>query len=132
MKVTESKTHNCDIHLEDITEEEQQAMFLEGIQVLVNEARAGNVGDYIVLPYDYTPESIKSSTTTTVEIADEDVDTLVQIGAVSMLTKGMKSIKEDEDYYKNLKDFVDNDTSEECYDEQHSWYKINSKDKEDV
>lgn len=97
MNVTESKTHKCDIHLEDVTEEEQQAMFLEGIRVLVNEAREGNIGEYIVLPYEHTPESIKASTTSTVEISDADVDTLVQIGAVSMLTKGMKSIKEEEE-----------------------------------
>ena len=52
MNVTESETHKCDIQLDNITEEEHQAMFLEGIKTLVNEAREGNVGDYIVLPYD--------------------------------------------------------------------------------
>ena len=118
MKVTESETHRCDIQLEDITEEEQQAMFLEGIKALVNEAREGKVGDYIVLPYEHTPESIKSSTTSTVEIDDETVDALVQIGAVSMLTKGMKLIKEEDEYYKKLKDFVDNDSTEEWDDER--------------
>ena len=118
MKVTESETHRCDIQLEDITEEEQQAMFLEGIKALVNEAREGKVGDYIVLPYEHTPESIKSSTTSTVEIDDETVDALVQIGAVSMLTKGMKLIKEEDEYYKKLKDFVDGDEDEEWDDER--------------
>ena len=112
MNVTESKTHRCDIQLDNITEEEQQAMFLEGIRALVNEAREGNVGEYIVLPYDYTPETIKAGTTSTVEINSEDVDALVQIGAVSMITKGLNAIKEDDEYYKNLKDFIDNDSTE--------------------
>jgi hypothetical protein len=116
MNVTESKTHKCDLQLDNITEEEHQAMFLEGIRTLVNEAREGNVGDYIVLPYDYTPETIKSSTATTVEIDDETVDALVQIGAVSMITKGLNAIKEDDEYYKNLKDFIDNDSTEEWED----------------
>jgi hypothetical protein len=107
MNVTESETHRCDIQLDNITEEEHQAMFLEGIRTLVNEAREGNVGDYIVLPYDYTPETIKAGTTSTVEINSEDVDALVQIGAVSMITKGLNAIKEDDEYYKNLKDFID-------------------------
>jgi hypothetical protein len=116
MNVTESKTHKCDLQLDNITEEEHQAMFLEGIRTLVNEAREGNVGDYIVLPYDYTPETIKSSTATTVEIDDETVDALVQIGAVSMITKGLNAIKEDDEYYKNLKDFIDNDSTEDWED----------------
>jgi hypothetical protein len=118
MNVTESETHRCDIQLEDITEEEHQAMFLEGIRTLVNEAREGNVGDYIVLPYDYTPETIKAGTTSTVEVNSEDVDALVQIGAVSMITKGLNAIKEDDEYYKNLKDFIDNDSTEKWNDER--------------
>jgi hypothetical protein len=116
MNVTESETHRCDIQLDNITEEEHQAMFLEGIRTLVNEAREGNVGDYIVLPYDYTPETIKAGTTSTVEIDDETVDALVQIGAVSMITKGLNAIKEDDEYYKNLKDFIDNDSTEDWED----------------
>ena len=118
MNVTESETHKCDIQLDNITEEEHQAMFLEGIRTLVDEAREGNVGDYIVLPYDYTPETIKAGTTSTVEINSEDVDALVQIGAVSMITKGINAIKEDDEYYKNLKDFIDNDSTEEWYEER--------------
>ena len=118
MNVTESKTHKCDLQLEDITEEEHQAMFLEGIRTLVNEAREGNVGDYIVLPYDYTPETIKAGTTYSIEVDDETVDALVQIGAVSMITKGINAIKEDDEYYKNLKDFIDNDSTEDWEDER--------------
>ena len=113
MNVTESETHRCDLQLDNITEEEHQSMFLEGIRTLVNEAREGNVGDYIVLPYNYTPETIKAGTASTVEIDDETVDALVQIGAVSMITKGLNAIKEDDEYYKNLKDFIDNDSTEE-------------------
>ena len=131
MNVTESKTHKCDLRLENITEDEHQAMFLEGIKTLVNEARDGKVGDYIVLPYDYTPETIKAGTASTVEIDDETVDALVQIGAVSMITKGLNAIKENDEYYKNLKDFIDNDSTEDWDDEQHSWYKLNSKKKDE-
>ena len=131
MNVTESETHKCDIQLENITEEEHQAMFLEGIKTLVNEAREGNVGDYIVLPYDYTPETIKAGTTSTVEITSEDVDALVQIGAVSMITKSINAIKEGDEYYKNLKDFIDNDSTEDWDDEQHSWHELNSKEDEE-
>ena len=116
MNITESETHRCDIQLENITEEEHQAMFLEGIRTLVNEAREGKVGDYIVLPYDYTPETIKAGTTSTVEISSEDVDALVQIGAVSIITRGINAIKEDDEYYKNLKDFIDNDSTEDWDD----------------
>ena len=94
MNVTESETHRCDLQLENITEEEHQAMFLEGIRALVSEAREGKVGDYIVLPYDYTPETIKEATTSTVEVDDETVDALVQIGAVAMITRGINAIKE--------------------------------------
>ena len=118
MNVTESKTHKCDLRLENITEDEHQAMFLEGIKTLVNEARDGKVGDYIVLPYDYTPETIKASTASTVEIDDETVDALVQIGAVSMITKGLNAIKEEDEYYKNLKDFIDNDSTEDWDDDK--------------
>ena len=93
MSATESKTQRCDIQRETISEEEHQAMFLEGLRVLVNEAREGNVGDYIVLPYDDLSEDLKGSSTSTVEISNEDVDALVQIGAVSMITKGLETIK---------------------------------------
>ena len=93
-------------------------MFLEGLKTLVYEAREGNVGDYIVLPYDYTPETIKAGTTSTVEINSEDVDALVQIGAVSMITKGINAIKDEDQYYKNLKDFIDNDSTEKWDEER--------------
>ena len=116
MNITESETHRCDIQLENITEEEHQAMFLEGIKTLVNEARDGKVGDYIVLPYEDTPDIIKEASTSTVEISDEDVDALVQIGAVSIITRGINAIKENDEYYKNLKDFIDNDSTEDWDD----------------
>jgi hypothetical protein len=116
MHVTESKTHKCDLKLDNITEEEHQAMFLEGIRALVSEARAGKAGDYIVLDYDYTPETIKEAATSTVEVDDETVDALVQIGAVSMITKGLKL--GDDEYFKNLKDFIDNDSTEDWDEER--------------
>ena len=102
MNVTESETHRCDIQLEDITEEEYGAMFLEGIRELVSEARAGMVSDYIVLPYEDVPDEIKDKAKgNTWEVSDEDSDALVQIGAVSMIKKGLK-VAEEEDYYAKL------------------------------
>ena len=90
MKVSDSKTHRCDIVLEDISEEEHNLMFLEGLKVLVKEARDGHIGEYVVLPYKDNEVLLIGSKTTTIEISDEDVDALVQIGAVSIITKGMK------------------------------------------
>lgn len=94
MKVTESETHKCDIQLDDISEDEHQAMFLEGLRVLVKEARDGHIGDYIVLPYKDVPEGLLSPSTSTLEISDEDVDALIQIGAVSMIMKGIETIED--------------------------------------
>ena len=112
MNVTESETHRCDLQLEDISEDEYQAMFLEGLQALVNEARGGKVGDYIVLPYDRELADDIPKAKHSIEISDEDTDAIVQIGAVSMIKKGLNTIKEDDEYYKNLKDLVDNDSTE--------------------
>jgi len=107
MNVTESETHRCDIQLEDITEEEYGAMFLEGIRELVSEARAGMVSDYIVLPYEDVPDEIKDKAKgNTWEVSDEDSDALVQIGAVSMIKKGLK-VAEEEDYYAKLQRLAD-------------------------
>ena len=35
-----------------------------------------------------------------------------------MITKGLNAIKEDDEYYKNLKDFIDNDSTEEWDDDK--------------
>ena len=92
MEVKELK--NCDIQLTDITEEEYGAMFIEGIKVLVKEARDGKVGDYIVLPYEEAHDEIKNNPNNRVwEVSDEDADALVQIGAVSMIMKGIKEME---------------------------------------
>lgn len=92
MKVKELK--ECDIQLTDITEEEWDAMFLEGLQVLVNEAREGKVDDYIVIPYRPELDDLDlPKPKHTLEISDEDVDALVQIGAVSMIMKGIKEME---------------------------------------
>ena len=107
MRVEEVEGKTCDIKLEDITEEEYGAMFLEGIRELVNEAREGKVSDYIVLPYDVVPKEIKDKAKgNTWEVSDEDSDALVQIGAVSMIKKGLKTSEED-DYYAKLKLLAD-------------------------
>ena len=90
MKVSESKRNKCDFTLYDISEEEQNLMFLEGLKVLVKEARDGHIGDYMVLPYKDNEVLLVGSKTTTIEISDEDVDALVQIGAVSIITRGLK------------------------------------------
>ena len=116
MNVTESETHRCDLQLEDISEDEYQAMFLEGLQTLVNEARGGKVGDYIVLPYDRELADDIPKAKHSIEISDEDTDAIVQIGAVSMIKKGMK-LAEEEGYWKNLKQTAE-DSGEQWDDER--------------
>ena len=102
MRVEEVEGKTCDLKLEDITEEEYGAMFLEGIRELVSEARKGMVSDYIVLPYEDLPDEIKDKAKgNTWEVSDEDADALLQIGAVSMIKKGLKVVEE-EDYYAKL------------------------------
>jgi len=102
MRVEEVEGKTCDLKLEDITEEEYGAMFLEGIREVVSEARKGMVSDYIVLPYEDVPDEIKDKAKgNTWEVSDEDSDALVQIGAVSMIKKGLKVVEE-EDYYAKL------------------------------
>ena len=118
MNVTESETHRCDIQLEDITEEEYGAMFLEGIRELVSEARKGMVSDYIVLPYEDVPDEIKDKAKgNTWEVSDEDSDALVQIGVVSMIKKGLKVVEE-EDYYTKLQKLADTDEWESDEDKE--------------
>ncbi len=113
MRVEEVEGKTCDLKLEDISEEEYGAMFLEGIRELVNEAREGKVSDYIVLPYDDVPEEIKDKAKgVTWKVSDEDSDALVQIGAVSMIKKGLKASEED-DFYAKLKMLADTGEWEE-------------------
>ena len=113
MRVEEVEGKTCDLKLEDITEEEYGAMFLEGIRELVSEARKGMVSDYIVLPYEDVPEEIKDKAKgNTWEVSDEDADALLQIGAVSMIKKGLK-VAEEEDYWKNLE--------QACTDAGEAW-----------
>ena len=113
MRVEEVEGKTCDLKLEDITEEEYGAMFLEGIRELVSEARKGMVSDYIVLPYEDVPDEIKDKAKgNTWEVSDEDADALLQIGAVSMIKKGLK-VAEEEDYWKNLE--------QACTDAGEAW-----------
>ena len=118
MRVEEVEGKTCDLKLEDITEEEYGAMFLEGIRELVSEARKGMVSDYIVLPYEDVPEEIKDKAKgNTWEVSDEDSDALVQIGAVSMIKKGLKVVEE-EDYYAKLQKLADTDEWESDDDKE--------------
>ena len=113
MRVEEVEGKTCDLKLEDITEEEYGAMFLEGIREVVSEARKGMVSDYIVLPYEDVPDEIKDKAKgNTWEVSDEDSDALVQIGAVRMIKKGLK-VAEEEDYWKNLE--------QACTDAGEAW-----------
>ena len=118
MRVEEVEGKTCDLKLEDITEEEYGAMFLEGIRELVSEARAGMVSDYIVLPYEDVPDEIKDKAKgNTWEVSDEDSDALVQIGVVSMIKKGLKVVEE-EDYYTKLQKLADTDEWESDEDKE--------------
>ena len=118
MRVEEVEGKTCDLKLEDITEEEYGAMFLEGIRELVSEARKGMVSDYIVLPYEDVPDEIKDKAKgNTWEVSDEDSDALVQIGAVSMIKKGLKVVEEEE-YYAKLQKLADTDEWESDDDKE--------------
>ena len=118
MRVEEVEGKTCDLKLEDITEEEYGAMFLEGIRELVSEARKGMVRDYIVLPYEDVPEEIKDKAKgNTWEVSDEDADALLQIGAVSMIKRGLK-VAEEEDYYAKLQKLADTDEWESDEDKE--------------
>jgi CRISPR/Cas system-associated exonuclease Cas4 (RecB family) len=118
MRVEEVEGKTCDLKLEDITEEEYGAMFLEGIRELVSEARAGMVSDYIVLPYEDVPDEIKDKAKgNTWEVSDEDADALLQIGAVSMIKRGLK-VAEEEDYYAKLQKLADTDEWESDEDKE--------------
>jgi len=118
MRVEEVEGKTCDLKLEDITEEEYGAMFLEGIREVVSEARKGMVSDYIVLPYEDVPDEIKDKAKgNTWEVSDEDADALLQIGAVSMIKKGLK-VAEEEDYYAKLQKLADTDEWESDDDKE--------------
>ena len=118
MRVEEVEGKTCDLKLEDITEEEYGAMFLEGIREVVSEARKGMVSDYIVLPYEDVPDEIKDKAKgNTWEVSDEDSDALVQIGAVSMIKKGLKVVEEEE-YYAKLQKLADTDEWESDDDKE--------------
>jgi CRISPR/Cas system-associated exonuclease Cas4 (RecB family) len=118
MRVEEVEGKTCDLKLEDITEEEYGAMFLEGIRELVSEARKGMVSDYIVLPYEDVPDEIKDKAKgNTWEVSDEDADALLQIGAVSMIKRGLK-VAEEEDYYAKLQKLADTDEWESDEDKE--------------
>ena len=118
MRVEEVEGKTCDLKLEDITEEEYGAMFLEGIRELVSEARKGMVSDYIVLPYEDVPDEIKDKAKgNTWEVSDEDADALLQIGAVSMIKRGLK-VAEEEDYYAKLQKLADTDEWESDDDKE--------------
>ena len=118
MRVEEVEGKTCDLKLEDITEEEYGAMFLEGIREVVSEARKGMVSDYIVLPYEDVPDEIKDKAKgNTWEVSDEDADALLQIGAVSMIKRGLK-VAEEEDYYAKLQKLADTDEWESDEDKE--------------
>ena len=128
MRVEESDVHECELKLEDISEEEYQAMFLEGMRALVAEARDGKVDDYIVLPYEDTPDEVRSKSTTSIEISDEDTDALVQIGAVSMIKRGLKMAETEAKYWKNLKEMVEEDSGEEWDEDRMDIVGLNGND----
>lgn len=101
MNVEQSENHETEFQLTNITEEEYQLMFLEGLKEVVHEVREGKT-EYVVLPYNaQTANLMESSKPSTVELADEDVDALVQVGAVAMIKRGIESAKEP-DLWDNL------------------------------
>ena len=102
MLVEEVEGVEGDFTVSDVTPEEQQHLFKKGISALVNEARKGKT-QFIVLDPDH-PAAPKEDDDSklTIEIDDDDVDALIQVGITQILIDFIDREKEEEGYWKNL------------------------------
>ena len=104
-EVEDSKTN--DFTVSDVTEEEQQYLFKKGLSALVNEARKGKTQFIVVDPDHPVVKSLESldlaeSKGLTVEIDDDDVDALIQVGITQILIDFIEAEKEEDGYWDNL------------------------------
>ena len=107
----------CDFVVEDITEEEQHYLFKKGLSALVNEARKGKT-QFIVVDNEHpvVDRLEEKHNGNTLEISDEDSDALIQIGITQILIDFIEKEKEEEGYWKNLKQAAED--SDEPWDEE--------------
>jgi len=117
MIVEEVENKPGDFTVSDVTPEEQQYLFKKGLSALVNEARKGKT-QFIVLDPDH-PAAPKEDDDSklTIEIDDDDVDALIQVGITQILIDFIDREKEEEDYWKNLKQAAE-DSGEEWDEER--------------
>ena len=99
----DSKTN--DFIVSDVTEEEQQYLFKKGLSALVDEARKGKTQFIVVDPDHPVVKSLESpdlKKSLTVEIDDDDVDALIQVGITQILIDFIETEKEEAGYWANL------------------------------
>jgi len=99
-EVEDSETN--DFTVSDVTEEEQEYLFKKGLQALVNEARKGKT-QFIVVDPEHPAAPEEGTNKLSVEIDDDDVDALIQVGITQILIDFIEKEKEEEGYWKNLK-----------------------------
>ena len=107
MIVEEVENKPGDFTVNDITPEEREYLFKKGLSALVNEARKGKTQYIIVEPNHPVVKSLESldlaeSKGLTVEIDDDDVDALIQVGITQILIDFIEAEKEEDGYWDNL------------------------------
>ena len=115
MIVEEVENKPGDFTVKDVTPEEQQYLFKKGLSALVNEARKGKT-QYIIVEPDHPVVENLDLKKNTVEIDDDDVDALIQIGITQILIDFIDKEKEEAGYWKNLKQSAED--SGEAWDEE--------------
>jgi len=112
-EVEDSKTN--DFTVSDVTEEEQQHLFKKGLQALVNSAREGKLEQFIVVDPEH-PVAVNldsKENRLTVEIDDDDVDALIQVGITQILIDFIDRERDEEKYWSNLE--------QACVDAGEEW-----------
>ncbi|MCH9733812.1 MAG: hypothetical protein K0U78_04570 [Actinomycetia bacterium] len=112
MIVEEVENKPGDFTVKDVTPEEQQHLFKKGLSALVNEARKGKTQYIIVEPDHPSAPKEDDDPKLTIEIDDDDVDALIQVGITQILIDFIDKEKEEEGYWKNLKQSAE-DSGEE-------------------
>jgi len=90
-EVEDSETN--DFVVSDVTEEEQQYLFKKGLQALVNEVRKGKT-QFIVVDPEHPAAPKDTDPKLSVEIDDDDVDALIQVGITQILIDFIEKEKE--------------------------------------
>ena len=116
MIVEEVENKPGDFTVKDVTPEEQQHLFKKGLSALVNEARKGKT-QYIIVEPEHPVVKNLDLKKNTVEIDDDDVDALIQVGITQILIDFIETEKEEAGYWANLEQAC-KDAGEEWDDER--------------